>query len=158
MDEKLEISNEEPQEYEQFETGEIESTKKKNTPNKIFSPKNIIKYTLISFTILCFIIFIYNLTSSPLATASNKIQSPFEKKPSTKKCEVGFKNSGDKCVIDYAIKGTYVTKEDNENIHLMTFLPDFPIRMTIDGKIVESTKTFTFPSFNKIKLHKTYIS
>ena len=44
MDEKLEISNEEPQEYEQFETGEIKSTKKKNTPNKIFSPKNIIKY------------------------------------------------------------------------------------------------------------------
>ena len=36
MDEKLEISNEEPQEYEQFETGEIVSTKKKSTPKKIF--------------------------------------------------------------------------------------------------------------------------
>ena len=38
-----------------------------------------------------------------------------------------------------------MTHKDNEEIHLLGFVPDFPLRMTIDGKIVESTKSFTFP-------------
>ena len=143
MKEKLEITDEE--QYEQFETGEIKSSKKSKHSKKFLSIKQYIKYTLLTFTILCFVIFLFNITSNPSSSPKNKIESPIEKLPLKKKCDIGFKNVGDKCVIDYAIKGTYVTHKDNEEIHLLGFVPDFPLRMTIDGKIVESTKSFTFP-------------
>ena len=143
MEEKLNSLNQEN--IEQFETSEIIDSRKKHHNKKLFSINQLIKYTLLTFVILCLFLLLFNLTNQNSQNFPNKIESPLEQKPFTKKCEVGYKNEGDKCVLDYAIKITYITKNDNENINLIGFIPDFPLRMTIDGKIVESTKTFTFP-------------
>lgn len=37
-----------------------------------------------------------------------------EKKPTMEKCEVWYRKEGNKYVIDCAIKGTFVTKEDKK--------------------------------------------
>ena len=63
MKEKLEITDEE--QYEQFETGEIKSSKKTKHSKKFLSIKRYIKYTLLTFTILCLFIFLFNITSNP---------------------------------------------------------------------------------------------
>ena len=48
--------------YEQFDTDEASSQENKNKKMNIFSPKNLIKYILITLVLLCFIILLYNIT------------------------------------------------------------------------------------------------
>ena len=128
--------------YEQFETSEIIDSRKKTHKKKQFSLNQFIKYILVTFTVFCLLLLLFLLTKEKFP---NIIKSPLEEKASSKICEAGYKNVGGKCVIDYGIKATYFTKEDNAHINLIGFVPDIPLRMTIDGKIVESTKSFTFP-------------
>ena len=143
MEDKLNITQEEK--YEQFETTEIIDSRKKSHNKHFFSLNLFIKLILVTFTILCFCLILFNLTQKNYPNSPNLTQSPIESKPTPNKCQVGFKNEGDKCVIDYAIKGTYFTKQDNEQINLMAFVPDIPLQMIIDGEMVESVKSFTFP-------------
>ena len=128
--------------FEQFETSEIIESKKNSKNKKLFSKNQFIKYILLTFTVLCFCLLFYILTQN---NSPKNTQSPMELKPTPKKCGVGYKNEGNKCVIDYSIKAIYFTKEDNENINLIGYIPDFPIRMVVDGKFVESTKSYIFP-------------
>ena len=121
--------------YEQFETSEIIDSRKKTHKKKQFSLNQFIKYILVTFTVFCLLLLLFLLTKEKFP---NIIKSPLEEKASSKICEAGYKNVGGKCVIDYGIKATYFTKEDNAHINLIGFVPDIPLRMTIDGKIVES--------------------
>ena len=147
MEEKLNLTPE--KEYEEFDTSDIIDSKKMSQSNNIFSLNQFIKFILVTFVILCFCLILFNFIQK---NSPNFIQSPIESNPTSNKCKVGYKNEGDKCVIDYAIKASYFTKQDNEQINLMSFVPDFPIQMIIDGELVESTKSFTFPKKGEHKV------
>ncbi len=60
MKENLNNQNKEETEgtYEQFDTDETFPQDKKN--KNLFSPKKLIKYTLITFSVLCLTLLIYN--------------------------------------------------------------------------------------------------
>ena len=66
MKENLNNQNKEETEgtYEQFDTDETFPRDKKNKKMNLFSPKKFIKYTLITFSVLCLILLIYNLTQN----------------------------------------------------------------------------------------------
>ena len=140
MEDKLNITSEEN--YEQFDTNEIIDSRKKSKNKKLFSSNKIIKYILTVFVFICLFLFLFNIIQK---NSPKNINSTLESKTPEKKCEIGYKNENNKCIPTYAIKGIYQTKTDNEQINLIGFIPDFPVQMIIDGKSVESTKSYTFP-------------
>lgn len=126
MQENLNTSNKE-RTYEQFDTDESLPQDKNPIKINFFSPKQIIKYILITFAILCLIFLLFNLTQNKNIpnifesnSKSNKLQPPL------KKGELVFKNEPqlleNKIALDYTIKGTYITKQSNEQITLITVL------------------------------------
>ena len=140
MDDKLHITSEEN--YEQFDTNEIIDSRKKSKNKENYLSNKIIKYILATFTFLCLFLFLFNLFQK---NYPKNISSTLESKTPNKKCEIGYKNKNNKCIPNYAIKAIYRTKTDNEQINLMGFVPNFPLQMIIDGKSVESMKSYTFP-------------
>ena len=66
MKENLNNQNKEETEgtYEQFDTDETFPQDKRHKKINLFSPKNFIKYILITFSVLCLILLIYNLTQN----------------------------------------------------------------------------------------------
>ena len=110
--------------YEQFETDENETSLKKIN---FLSPKNIIKYILTTFIILCIIILLFNLTQNKNITEifeskSNpkKLASPINKDILKYKIEPQI--SENNISLDYTIKGTFISKQSTEHITLITIL------------------------------------
>ena len=150
MEDKLKLTSEEN--YEQFDTTEIIDSRKKSKNKNFFSMHPIIKYILATFSFLCLCLFLFNIIQK---NSQKNFNSILESQTPQKKCEIGYKNENNKCILDYAIKGIYLTKNDNENINLIGFVPDFPVQMIIDGLSVESTKSYTFPKKGE---HTVYIN
>ena len=95
--------------YEQFDTDETYPPDKKLKKN-LFSPQKLIKYLLITFTVLCLMILLFNIIqnkkiSNILEFKSNpkKLELPLDKK------DIGFKPelkiTENKITLDYSIKG-----------------------------------------------------
>jgi hypothetical protein len=111
--------------YEQFDTDEI-TPKKNHKKITYFSPNQIIKYILLTFVILCLIILLFNLTQN------QNISNNFESKSNSKKLssplrdDFNFINEPqfleDSITLDYSVKGSYISKQSNEHITLITIL------------------------------------
>ena len=61
--------------YEQFETDNALSQDKNYKKIYFFSPKKLIKYTLVTFILLCFILLLFNLTQNNNKKISNNLES-----------------------------------------------------------------------------------
>ena len=114
MKENLNNQNKEETEgtYEQFDTDETFPQDKKN--KNLFSPKKFIKYTLITFSVLCLILLIYNLTQDKNAPNNLELRSnPKRLKLPLEKDELGIKPElklvENKISLDYSIKGSDIT-------------------------------------------------
>ena len=131
MKENLNTPNEKEETYEQFDTDENENEisiqTKKHKKINLFSPIKIIKYILITFIILCLIILLFNLTQNKsilnifeFKSNSKKLSSPLNKD------EFNFKNEPqfieNSISLDYSIKGSYISKQSNDHITLITIL------------------------------------
>ena len=68
-------------------------------------------------------------------------------------CEPGYELVCGRC-IKYSFKSTYITKSENENISLISNLPNDIIEMTVDGKKELPAQNFIFPFAGK---HTVYI-
>ena len=111
--------------YVQFDTDEI-TPKKNHKKITYFSPKQIIKYILLTFVILCLIILLYNLTQN------QNISNKFESKSNSKKLSLPLRDDfnfinepqflEDSITLDYSVKGSYISKQSNEHITLITIL------------------------------------
>ena len=66
MKENLNNQNKEETEgtYEQFDTNETFPQDKKNKKTNLSSPKQIIKYLLISFVVICLLLLFFNLSQN----------------------------------------------------------------------------------------------
>ena len=113
--------------YEQFDTDEINPQNKNHKKINNFSSKQIIKYILLSFVILCLILLLFNLTQN------RNISNIFESKSISKKLslplnknELNFNNEPqfleNSITLDYSIKGSYISKQSNDHITLITIL------------------------------------
>lgn len=124
MKENLNDSNKE-ETYEQFDTDE--ASPKSLEKINFFSPKQIIKYILITFVFLCLILLFLNLTQNQ--KISNDFESNFRAKklpPSLKKAELEIRNEPKlletSITLDYSIKGKHITKQSTQQISLITVL------------------------------------
>ena len=113
--------------YEQFDTDEASSQENKNKKMNIFSPKNLIKYILITLVLLCFIILLYNITqnknnSNNLEFKSNpkKLTLPLEKDDISLKNEI--KLIENKINLDCSIKGYDITNGIHQTILINVFI------------------------------------
>ena len=113
--------------YEQFDTDETSSQENKNKKMNIFSPKNLIKYILITLVLLCFIILLYNITqnknnSNNLEFKSNpkKLTLPLEKDDISLKNEI--KLIENKINLDCSIKGYDITNGIHQTILINVFI------------------------------------
>ena len=113
--------------YEQFDTDETFPQEKNHKKINSFSPKQILKYILISFTILCFIILLFNLTQN------NYFFNNLESKPGPKKLELPLKKDEldikteikfieNKINLDYSIKGNDIKKGNEHIIFINVFI------------------------------------
>ena len=113
--------------YEQFETDETFPQDKSYKKINLFSPKIFIKYILITFSVLCLILLIYNLTqnknnSNNLEFKSNpkKLTLPYEKNELGIKPEVKFIES--KISFDSSVKGSCFTNSKEQIILINIFI------------------------------------
>lgn len=113
MKENLNFSKKEGTEgaYEQFDTDETQLQDKKSKKTNLLSPKQIIKYLLITFVVLCLLLLFFNLSQN------KNISNILEKKSIPKKLELPLdqdelgnkpelKIVENKINLDYSIKGT----------------------------------------------------
>ena len=112
MKENLNNQNKEETEgaYEQFDTDETFPQDEKHKKMSLFPPKKLIKYILITFSVLCLILLMYTLTQDK--NDSNKLEfrpSPKKIKLPFEKDELGIKPElklvENKISLDYSIKG-----------------------------------------------------
>ena len=129
MKENLNNQNKEETEgtYEQFDTDETFPQDKRHKKINLFSPKNFIKYILITFSVLCLILLIYNLTqnknnSNNLEFKSNpkKLTFPSEKDELGIKPEVIFVEN--KISLDSSVKGSSITNNKEQIILINIFI------------------------------------
>ena len=114
--------------YEQFETDNALSQDKNYKKIYFFSPKKLIKYTLVTIILLCFILLLFNLTQNKNKIISNnleskstpkKLQLPLEKDILTIKNELQLIEN--KITLNDSIKGTDISIGNNR-ITLITVL------------------------------------
>ena len=130
MKENLKNENKEEVEgaYEQFETDNALSQDKNYKKIYFFSPKKLIKYTLVTIILLCFILLLFNLTQNKNKIISNnleskstpkKLQLPLEKDILTIKNELQLIEN--KITLNDSIKGIDISIGNNR-ITLITVL------------------------------------
>ena len=114
--------------YEQFETDNALSQDKNYKKIYFFSPKKLIKYTLVTIILLCFILLLFNLTQNKNKIISNnleskstpkKLQLPLEKDILTIKNELQLIEN--KITLNDSIKGIDISIGNNR-ITLITVL------------------------------------
>ena len=125
MKENLNFSKKEETEgsYEQFDTDEAFPKDRKNKKIKIFSPKKIIKYILITFVLLCLILLLFNLTQNK--NISNSLESktlnlPLQKIEQKTKNEIKFIEN--KITLDDSIKGNNIFNGNEQIILINIFI------------------------------------
>ena len=127
MKENLNNQNKEETEgtYEQFDTDETFPQDKKN--KNLLSPKKFIKYTLITFSVLCLILLVYILTQDKNAQNNLEFRSnPKKLKLPLEKDELGIKPEiklvENKISLDYSIKGSDITNGKEQIILINIFI------------------------------------
>ena len=113
--------------YEQFDTDETHPQDNKHKTLNLFSPKNLIKYILLTFVVLCLVLIIYNLTknnnnSNNLEFTSNSVKSKLPLKNDEFKIENELKFIENTIYLDNVIKGTDITVNDNQIILVNVFI------------------------------------
>ena len=117
MKETLSAQNKEETEgsYDQFDTDDTFFQEKKHKKINLFSSKKLIKYILMTFVALCFIILLYNLAqdnnnlnNSEFNSNQNRLKLPFEKCQNELLIENELKFIENKN-LNYSIKGTDIT-------------------------------------------------
>ena len=129
MKENLNFSNKEGTEgaYEQFDTDETLLQDKKNKKANLLSPKQIIKYLLISFVVLCLILLFFNLSYNKnisiiteKKSIPKKLKLPLDKDELRIKPELKFEEN--KLNLDFSIKGTDITNGNKQIILINVFI------------------------------------
>ena len=129
MKENLNNQNKEETEgtYEQFDTDETIPQDEKQKKLNLFSSKKFIKYILITFSVFCLTLLIYNFTkdkndSYNLEFRSNpkKLKLPLEKDELGIKPEIKLVEN--KISLDYSIKGSDITNGKEQIILINIFI------------------------------------
>ena len=129
MKENLNNQNKEETEgaYEQFDTDETLLQDKKNKKANLLSPKQIIKYLLISFVVLCLILLFFNLSHNKnisiiteKKSIPKKLKLPLDKDELGIKPEIKFEEN--KLNLDFSIKGTDITNGNKQIILINVFI------------------------------------
>jgi len=143
-------------EVEQFEMDEIESNNKLSQP--IFKKKNskkkkkdsnskkLIIGTIFTITLIAFIFLNYingkNLNLNKTIEKNEKSEDQLSLE-NNNGCEVGYKLIGDKCVVNYSFKATYITFKNDDIITLQKlFKSDKLKEMLVNGKETRPSHKF----------------
>jgi surface protein len=135
-------------EYENFETDEPKSNKKK--PKRHFTTIFSILFLVILIIVLFYYIGIEN-TSSNLSEEyaykmTTKCRTTDLDKLECKTCEPSDKLKDGKCLLNHSFKAVYHTDEDNEKVTLFTIPDEAITEMFIDDKKVDPVLSYTFPT------------
>ena len=114
------------QNYEQFDTDETFPQNKKHKNINLFSPKKFIKYILITFSVFCLMLLIYNLTQNKNDSNNFEFNSNPKKLKIPLENEMGIKPEiklvENKISLDYSIKGSNISNSKEQIILINIFI------------------------------------